>query len=232
MAAVRQLALALEHRPALGASDFLVAAANRDAVAWIDRWPDWPATALVLHGPPACGKSHLVAVWCARAGAPALAAAHLGALGPEAALAGHPGLAIEDADRGVDETALFHLFNMATERRLKLLLSGRAPPGRWRIALPDLDSRLSALPAVGIAAPDDDLLAAVIVKLFADRQLDVAADVVEFLLARIERSFAAAGRVVDALDRAAMARRRRVTVALAREILPELSTGQTDKGGE
>ena len=230
-APARQLALALAHRPALGAGDFLVAAANRDAVAWIDRWPDWPATGLVLHGPPGCGKTHLVAVWCARTGTTALPAAALGAVGPDAVLGANPALAIEDIDRGVDETALFHLFNMASERGVKLLLSARTPPGRLRVALPDLDSRLCALPAVAISAPDDDLLAALLVKQFADRQVTVAPEVIEFLIARIERSFAAAQRAVDALDRGAMARRRRITVALARELLTELTTEQTDTGG-
>ncbi|HUN52806.1 MAG TPA: chromosomal replication initiator DnaA [Candidatus Sulfotelmatobacter sp.] len=215
----RQLALDLGHRPALGREDFLLAPGNADAVAWLDRWPDWPAPALSIYGPEGSGKTHLAQVWRARSGASLLAAAALSEAALPA-LAAQP-VVIEDADRGVDERALLHLYNLLAERRLHLLLTGRSAPARWPLALADLRSRLNAAPAAALAPPDESLVGAVLVKLLADRQLRVGDEVVAFLLARLERSFAAAQRIVEALDRAALAQRSNITVPLARQVLQD-----------
>ena len=219
-----QLALDLGHRPALGREDFLIAACNRDAVAWLDRWPDWPAGGLAIAGPPGCGKSHLAAVWRGASGAPLLTPADLDRGGPPAALlGGASACVIDDADRDIAGTArertLLHLYNHLREARGQILLTGRTPPARWPVDLPDLRSRLAALPAVAVGMPDEALIAAVLVKQFADRQLRVGEDVIVFLTARLERSFEAARQIVAAIDRAALSGRRPVTVPLAREVL-------------
>jgi chromosomal replication initiation ATPase DnaA len=207
----RQLALDLGHRPALQRDDFLVAAANQDAVAWIDRWPAWPHFALAIAGPAGAGKSHLAAVWQVRAGATqAPDPAHVAAQGR---------YVLDDADRIADQTAFLHRYNLVAERGGNLLLVARDPPARWPVSLPDLRSRLASVPVAQLAAPDDALLAAVMVKQFADRQLRPADDVVLYILARIERSFAAVRQIVAALDQAALSQRKPVTVALARELL-------------
>ena len=219
MTTPRQLALDLGHRTAFGREDFLVAPSNQDAVGWLDRWPAWPAPALVVFGPAGCGKSHMAEVWRERSGAALLPADRLcEAAVPE--LADRP-VVVEDADRGVDETALLHLYNMLAEARQHLLLTARQPPSRWPLRLPDLRSRLLAAPTVAVQAPDDTLIAAVLVKLFADRQLKVGNEVVSFLLQHMERSFDAARSLVAALDAAALAERRNVTVPLARQVLQD-----------
>lgn len=217
-----QLALDLGHRPALGRDDFLVAPCNAEAVAWLERWPDWPAHALALFGPPGSGKSHLLAAFALHHGedkvasvaAPALDVAMVPGL-----LARAQVVMVDDLDRLGDETALFHLWNLAKETGRWLLLAGRAAPARLKLALPDLRSRLSATPAVGIGAPDEALLAALLVKQFADRQLRVGEEVVAYILSRMDRSFAAARAVVEALDAASLAHRRSITVPLARAVL-------------
>jgi DnaA regulatory inactivator Hda len=232
MSDVRQLAFDLPHRSAMGEADFLVAAPNAEAVAWIDRWPAWPAPALCLYGPAGCGKTHLARIWAERAGALWVKGADLaGADGAGAdgvgadlpALAAAGALAVDDAAAVVGsaeaEEALFHLYNMLKEAGGWLLLSAVEPPARWGVVLPDLRSRLLAAPAVAVAQPDDQLLAAVLVKLFADRQVRVGADAVHFLLLRMERSFAAARRLVEEIDREALARRRPVTLPLIRRLL-------------
>jgi chromosomal replication initiation ATPase DnaA len=212
-----QLALDLGQRPALGREDFLLAPSNADAVAWLDRWPEWPAPALTIYGPPGCGKTHLAHVWQVRSGARLIAAAEL-AIADLRELAARP-VAVEDADRGVDEQSLFHLYNLLAERKQHLLLTARSAPAHWAIALADLRSRLRAAPAVALAPPDEALIGAVLVKLFADRQLKVGSDVVTFLVVRMERSFAAARGMVAALDAAALAARSNITVPLARQVL-------------
>ncbi|MSP81672.1 MAG: DNA replication protein [Alphaproteobacteria bacterium] len=214
-----QLTFDLGHRPALGVADFLVAPCNEAAVAWLDRWPAWPGPALAIAGPPGCGKTHLVHAWLGRSGAPCIAAADLAGRDPFALMADRRAIAIEDADRGVDETALFHLLNVVAERRGTVVLTGRDSPARWAVRLADLRSRLAAAAVVSVAAPDDRLLAGVLAKQFADRQLKVADDVIAFLVPRMERSFAAARALVESLDRAALAERRPITVPFARLML-------------
>jgi len=221
-----QLALDLGHRPALGREDFLVADNNADAVAWIDRWPDWPGPALCLVGPAGSGKTHLAQVWRARSGAEVIEGGVLTSGSPLTSGRIPKAVVVEGADCPGDEEALLHLYNMIAEDTGHLLLTATAPPSRWDLRLSDLVSRLRAAPVTRIDPPGDALLAAVLVKQFADRQLRVGADIVAYLVARMERSFAAATEIVAALDAAALARRRDITIALAREVLrPENEEG-------
>ncbi len=215
----RQLALALDHQESFAREDFLPGPCNAAALALVDRWPDWPAQTVVLVGPEGSGKSHLAAIWAATAGARFLAARGLAtALLPAALATG--ALVVEDLAAGqFDERAMFHLLNLAHEERAFVLLSTRTAPGGWTLSVPDLASRLKALPAVTLTAPDDVLLRGVLVKLFADRQLAVDESLVGFLAGRIERSIAAARAVVTELDREAMRRQRPLTRALAAELL-------------
>ena len=215
----RQLPLDLGFRPALAREDFFVGLGNRDAVAWIDRWPDWPGNAIALFGPPGCGKSHLVQVFARTAGARVHAATELRMPLPDTLTAPASAVAVEDCDAIPDERALLHLFNLMREHQRGLLLTAAAPPAQWRIALPDLSSRLKAITAVGIVPPDDDMFAAVLIKLFADRQLQVSPDVVTYLMRRVDRSFDAARRIVAELDRGALAAGRAVTVPLVKTLL-------------
>jgi chromosomal replication initiation ATPase DnaA len=215
---MKQRAFDLPVATGLGAADFLVSDSNREAFEWIDCWPDWPARALVLHGPSGSGKTHLAHLWCERTGATLIAGAAIGGMAPSDAAA----LAIDDAERAQDEP-LLHLYNSAVERGASLLLTMPAPPAALSIALPDLASRLRALPVVGIAPPDDALLGAVLVKHFADRQVRVKPEVVAYLVARIERSFAAAAAVAARLDATAISAGRPITVKLARGVLDELT---------
>lgn len=210
----RQLVLDLPHRPALGREDFLVAPCNADAVAWIDLWPDWPGPALVLCGPPASGKTHLAAVWRSRAGAAVLDPAAI-------ADPGAPHVLLEETPSVADEEALLHLYNRIAGQGGSLLFTAEAPPSRWPTRLADLASRFRAAPVAAIGRPDDALLGALLVKMFADRQLAVTPDVVAFLLPRMERSFAAARALVQRLDAAALSQHRTVTVRLARTVLQE-----------
>lgn len=217
-----QLAFDLAPRPALGAEDFFVGPGNMAALGMIERWPDWPHWALIVEGPAHSGKSHLGQVWRQRSGADAVTAAELGSQNL-ARFGEHPALLVENLEGGIgDERVLFHLFNMAREQKGSLLLTTRVSPGDLKVALPDLASRLKAAPKVEIGLPDEAILAAVLVKLFADRQLEVEPSVIEFIVKRLERSLAAAQGVVAELDKSSLAARRRVTRPLASEVLAAL----------
>lgn len=214
----RQLALALGHEESLAREDFLQGPSNEAALRLVDAWPDWPAPVVMLAGPEGSGKSHLAAVWAIVAGARVIASRALAEIAPPAALA-TGALVIEDLSAGeFDEAALFHMLNLAHEEGAFILLTARTPPAGWNIVLRDLASRLRALPVVALAAPDDALLRAVIVKLCADRQLPVDEAVVGYLATRIERSFAAARAAVARLDREALRQKRAANRSLAVEL--------------
>jgi chromosomal replication initiation ATPase DnaA len=216
----RQLALALDHAESYAREDFLSGPCNEGPLALIDAWPDWPSNAIALVGPEGSGKTHLATIWSSVAGARVISGHALNQAGIIAALA-TGALVIEDAAAATDERALFHLINLAREERAFLLFTARTAPAVWSVAIPDLVSRLRALPVVALEAPDDAMLRGVIIKLAADRQLALEENVVGYLSSRIERSFAAARAAVIALDKEALRQGRPPTRALAAEMFRE-----------
>jgi chromosomal replication initiation ATPase DnaA len=218
---VRQLTFDLPHEESFRRDDFLESAANAAALALVDRWPEWPGRAATIVGPHGSGKSHLAAIWAERTGARTVSGHSLLRAEVPAHLA-TGALVVEDVVPGeVDEAALFHLFNFAREGNAYLLLTASKRIDGAGFTLPDLVSRLRAIPAVTLASPDDALLSAVLVKLFADRQLAVGEGVIAYLLPRIERSLAGARAAVAKLDKAALSRGRAVNRQLAAEVLRE-----------
>ena len=227
-AAPRQLVLDLAHRSALGAEDFLVSRSNAR--------PSISSTAGGLA--PLGGARRRSGRLGQDAPRERLAAEiRRGGDRGRAPLGGCRGraqrpqraLAVEDLDRGIaEERVLFHLLNLAREHKLSILLTSRLAAGELDVGLPDLRSRLRALPLVRIESPDEALLQGVLVKLFADRQLDVEPHVVSFLARRMERSMAAATRTVAEVDRLALALQRKVTRAVAAAALGASEAGDED----
>jgi chromosomal replication initiation ATPase DnaA len=221
-----QLSFDLPVRAALGREDFFVSPANAVAVAMIEGWADWPASKLLLTGPAGAGKTHLAHVWAGLAEARIVAARDL-ADADIAALA-DTRLVVEDAQDvagdAAAEAALFHLNNLMRAEARAILMTARTPPQMWGLTLPDLASRLQGTLHTALGPPDDALLTAVLMKLFADRQLMPSPDTIPYLVRRMERSFGAAESVVADLDATAMAKHRPITRALAAHVL--------DKQGE
>lgn len=217
-----QLALDLGAAPGVADETFLTAAHNAQAADAVARWPRWRSPMLLLVGPEASGKSHLARAWAARADAAFVTGAELN-VDAVPALAAAPALVLDDLPNGLaDETALFHLYNALRETGAGVLITSRAPTSAWGLALPDLRSRLGTVPCVGLGTPDDAFLGQLIVKLFADRQVEVEPEVIAYSLSRMERSQAGAARLVAAADRLALATKRPVTRALVLDVLKEM----------
>lgn len=215
---IRQLAFDLPNVSAMTRADFFVSPSNAVALQVVEGWQDWPGAKLVLVGPEGSGKSHMAQVWADLAGAVVLEAAELADV-DLAPLAG-TNVVVEDADRlpPEAEAALFHLHNLVTEGGA-LLLTAKSPPRDWGLALPDLISRMQAAPVARLEAPDDALLSAVLIKLFADRQVAVPPNLIPYLVSRMPRSIGAARALVVALDAQALAEARPITRHLAGDVL-------------
>jgi chromosomal replication initiation ATPase DnaA len=224
----RQLPFSLALAPSFRREDFVVGASNGSAWALVERWPDWPHRVALVVGGEGTGKSHLASIWAEAAGAGVVSAHDLADRDPVSLV--HAGaLVVEDCDRfALDEAALFHLLNAGLSANGFLLLSARVPPSEWTIATPDLASRLRAIPPTFIGEPEDELLQRVLTKLFRDRQIAVDPTVVDYLVRRMERSFRAGLRVVEALDREALARGRAITRPMAAEVLFREGLGDAD----
>jgi chromosomal replication initiation ATPase DnaA len=201
--------------------DLRVAGPLKAAVRIVDGWPNWPSPVVVLVGPVGSGKSHLANIWRENAGAADIDP-QTGGDAAQAAAAGP--VLFEDADRrSFDETELFHVINSVRENGTSLLLTARTPPSAWDVSLADLRSRLKAATVVEIGEPDEELLGEVLLKLFSDRQVAIDDRLISYIATRMERSTEAARRIVDALDRLALARQARINRAMVTEVLAAMA---------
>lgn len=224
---IKQLAFDLPISQGYGRADFFAGSTASQALAALDGWRGWPGGKMLLVGPEGAGKTHLAHIWADMAGAVMIAAADLaGADLP--ALASGGAVCVEDAEavaaNSAAQIALFHLHNMVVPAG-RLLITAAAPPRDWGMILPDLQSRLQATAVTHVPPPDDALLCAVLVKLFADRQIAVSPPLIAYLVSRIERSIGTARRLVHDLDAAALTMGRPVTRALAAELLDKTTQG-------
>ncbi len=223
MADRQQLILNLQHRPAFGRDDFMVTECNQEALSFIELWPNWPGPLVWLCGPPGCGKSHLAAVWQEQSGANQLDQSQI--ISDSIGITRDFCCFFIDLLEGIEnERSWLSFYNAVTEQGGSILVTSLFPPATWNFLIPDLGSRLRAAPVIKIAKADDELLEAVLIKLFIDRQLHVQPEVISYLLRRMDRSLAAAREIVELLDNAALAEKRMITVPLARSVIKSYSS--------
>lgn len=216
-----QLGFDLPARAALGRDDFFVSDANAMALALVDSWPNWAGNKLAIIGPEGSGKTHLTHVWAAQSGARIVDAASL-TKDAVPDLAQTP-IAVENvpaiAKDAAAQDALFHLHNLTLAEGHSLLVTGVSEPKHWGLTLPDLRSRLEGTTTAVLKEPDDALLSILLAKLFIDRQLAPNTETIAYMVKHMDRSFAEARRLVRDIDQASLAKKRKVSRALAAEVM-------------
>ncbi|WP_018687522.1 HdaA/DnaA family protein [Ahrensia kielensis] len=224
MVEANQLLLDLRGAPSLTRDDLVVSAANLNAASLIDNWPHWPSPWAVLIGAKGYGKSHLAEIWCEAAQAHRVNPSELSDVDLDEAQKGRPILIDGLSEGNFDETRTFHLMNAVRNAQQTMLITAENNPALWRLETADLRSRFKAATTVEIGEPDDALLRAVLAKLFADRQINVGPDIVEYLATRIDRSLGSANHVVNLLDREALMSKARITKPLIARVLETIDS--------
>ena len=229
---IRQLPIEFPHRPSLDKEDFLVAECNIEAVEMIDRWPDWTYFAVCIYGSEGCGKSHLANVFSNNVSRhdnypyriPSIQAKDVRLETPHKLFSRHRCLIVENLCRQINNEAMFHLYNLYRNEGGFILFTSEIAPARLNLPLPDLQSRLNAVPAIEIKAPDDDLLSCLLVKLFTDRQIFITPEVVNYIVSNMQRSFAYARKLVEETDRISLSRKRAVSIPIIKEAMSVLDS--------
>ena len=226
------MALNFPCRPSLGREDFMVAECNIDAVKAIDMWPQWPYFAICLSGDAGCGKTHLANVFAQRVACetskpyriPFVKAQSLNRELVNQVYESSHQIVIEDLQELKNQEALFHLYNTYRDMGGNILFTSEVAPARINFSLADLRSRMNIVPIYEIKKPDDELLMALLLKLFNDRQINPSPELLNYLLSNMQRSFAYARKLVEEIDNISLERKRAVSVAIAREAINYLNS--------
>jgi len=207
----------------------VVSEANRDAAQMLTGWRSWPGGALALVGPQGSGKSHLALAWALEAGARQLT----GDVSPDEAAAtfaeSEGRILIDDAETEANEAALWRVLDLARGRGGSVLLVGATAPGLWPVSLPDLRSRLAALPVARLREPDEALMDVVLRRICREQFILLSDDAAQYLVRRLPRTFAAAQAWAAALDAELVRGAKPVSQAGAKRALQRM---QAHRGGE
>ena len=226
-----QLPLEFYHRPYMSKDDFMPAACNFEAYLLIDSWPVWTYFAACIYGPEGCGKTHLANIFSEKVSIiehypykiPYIKAQELTLEMPRQLLSKHFCLIVEDLNNNINQEALFNLYNIYRDEGGCILFTSNEAPARINFSLPDLRSRMNIVPSIEIKEPDDDLLSALLVKLFMDRQITITPDLIKYILANMQRSFSYARKLVAETDRVSLANKRAVSLQIIKEAMSNLA---------
>ncbi|MDR1026151.1 MAG: hypothetical protein LBL47_02005 [Lactobacillus sp.] len=226
----QQLAINFSHIPCLGREDFMVAKCNIEAVSILDNWPNWPFFAICIYGNAGCGKTHLANVFSNHISTitnypyriPVIQAKDITLETPHKLFQEHNCLIVENLDDNIDQEAMFHLYNLYRNEGGFVLFTSHQAPARLNITLPDLRSRLNAVPAIEIKEPDDELLSALVVKLFTDRQIMISPEVMGYIVKNMQRSFSYALKLVVEIDNISLSLKRAISIPIVKEAFDSL----------
>ena len=231
MSETAQIAFQFSPQPYLGREDFMVSSCNFEAFQTIDSWPNWPFFAICLYGPKGCGKTHLSRIFSDKISVlthypykiPSINADKINLEKPFELFKQHRCLIIEDLTPNINQEAMFHLYNLYRNEGGNILFTSEQAPARMNFSLADLQSRLNIVPSIEIGEPDDEMLSALILKLFNDRQLLVSPEIITYMLQNMQRSFEFCNKLVAEIDNISLARKRAISINIVKEAIQSLN---------
>jgi len=218
----------------LGEEDFMVTSCNQNAYMAVKMWPNWQHFSLNIFGPKSSGKSHLAHIWVESIQAslprpiqiPILSSHSINMKNLNKITNEHPYLVIEDLDSNINEEAFFHLYNNYNVPGRFILFTSELPPSKLSLKLPDLRSRLNIIPTIEINQPDDEMLTALIAKLFNDRQIIINQEILDYILKYSERSFDYITKLIAEIDEISWIYKRAVSIPIVKEAIENLNHNQ------
>lgn len=231
MSETAQIAFQFSPQPYLGREDFMVSNCNFEAFQTIDSWPEWPFFAICLYGPKGCGKTHLSRIFSDKVSVmshypykiPCIKADKVTLETPFELFKQNRCLIIEDLSQNINQEAMFHLYNLYRNEGGNILFTAEQAPARIGFSLADLQSRLNIVPSIAIGEPDDEMLSALVLKLFNDRQLLVSPEIITYMVQNMQRSFEYCNKLVAEIDNISLARKRAVSIPLIKEAIQTLN---------
>ncbi len=217
-----QIPLDLRHVEALGREDYFVNASNENVLKWLNKWPDWPTHAFVIYGPKASGKTHLLSVWAEKSRQEIFGIQDVLSRGWES-LREQKHVAIDNVHEAIGdaekEQQLFHIYNQLLSAGGTLLLTSEISLSGLQFSLPDWESRMRATTSETLFQPDDELLSVVLLKLFQDKKIAIGEKEIQYIVPRVERSYAVAQRLVEEINQTSLSQKRAVTIPLIKDVM-------------
>ena len=218
----------------LGEEDFMITSCNQNAYMAIKMWPNWQHFSLNIFGPKSSGKSHLANIWISTIQntlprpiqIPILSSHNINMKNVNKITNEYPYLVVEDLDSNINEEAFFHLYNNYNVPNRFILFTSEVPPSKLALKLPDLRSRLNIIPTVEIMQPNDEMLIALVAKLFNDRQIIINQEILDYIINHSERSFDFITKLVAEIDEISWTYGRAVSIPIIKEALQNLTQNQ------
>ena len=230
----KQYLLKFAPKAYLGEEDFLVTSCNEVAYKAIKLWPYWQHFALNIFGPQSSGKTHLAHIWINRIqkslekpiDIPLLNAQNINMKNFNKFINTYQYLVIENISADINEEAFFHLYNGFNVPEKFILFTSEQPLAKLPLKLADLHSRLNTVPTAEILKPDDEMLTALIAKLFNDRQITISQEILDYILNYAERSFDYIAKLVEEIDEISWIYGRAVSIPIVKEAINNLQKNQ------
>ena len=227
----QQIPLDLRHVEALGREDYFVNESNENVLKWLNKWPEWPTPTFVIYGPKASGKTHLLSVWAEKSQQDVFSINDVLSSGWES-FSDQKHMAIDDVHEAigdeVKEKNLFHLYNQLLANGGTLLLTSEDTPSSLNFALPDWASRMRAATSETLHEPDDNLLSIVLLKLFQDKKVTITDKEIQYIVPRIERSYATAQHLVEEVNQVSLSQKRPITIPLIKMVMESANFNQKE----
>ena len=218
MSELNQLLLDFNHKKNFNEHDYYVSKSNYFAFNLVDKWPRWEKKILNIHGENFSGKSHLANIFKSKSNALLINSEKIrNEIFKEIKI--FENIILDNFDENFDEKIAYSIFNLVDQDNKYLLINSLKPINEIKFQLPDMISRSKNCLFAEIESPDDDLIFAIILKNFSDRQIKIEKKIIEFIINRIDRSYSKIHEFIYKIDELSLKKKKPINLKTIREIL-------------